>query len=45
MNNYISYDWYRNAKMNSFPNMNLFAPKESYEKGQPVLVGTITIET
>ena len=33
MNNYISYDLYRNSKMNIFTNMNLFAPKESYEKG------------
>lgn len=33
MNSYINYDWYRNASMNKFNNMNLFTPRESYEKG------------
>jgi len=33
MNNYINYDWYRNTKMNSFANADLFNPTEAYEKG------------
>ena len=31
--NYFNYDWYRNSQMNNPSNMNLYAPKEGYEKG------------
>lgn len=33
MNSYINYDWYRNTSMGGFQNMNLYPPKEGYEKG------------
>lgn len=33
MNSYINYDWYRNANMKNFSNMNLFSPREGFEKG------------
>ncbi len=33
MNNYMNYDWYRNTKMNTFTNVDLFTPTEGFEKG------------